>query len=119
MLEDLTSESLTILRFERKPGYEVLSRAINIFAAVIVLAVFSPLIVLLAVTIKLSEPNAPVLYRGVRVGKGKRLFNIFKFRTMAVGAEAAVGGIRQGGARTRIATQSDDIARPPPLFHLR
>jgi lipopolysaccharide/colanic/teichoic acid biosynthesis glycosyltransferase len=77
--------------FRRKPVYEALSRAINIAVAGIGLLCLSPLIVLLAIAIKLSDLHAPILYRGARVGRGKRIFQILKFRTMAVGTEAEVG----------------------------
>jgi lipopolysaccharide/colanic/teichoic acid biosynthesis glycosyltransferase len=77
--------------YSRKPVYEALSRAINIVAATIGLLCLAPLIGLVALAIKLSDLHAPILYRGARVGKGKKVFQIFKFRTMAVGTEAGVG----------------------------
>jgi lipopolysaccharide/colanic/teichoic acid biosynthesis glycosyltransferase len=77
--------------FSRKPVYEALSRAINIVAATMGLLCLAPLIALVALVTKLSDLDAPILYRGARVGKGKKVFQIFKFRTMAVGTEAQVG----------------------------
>ena len=91
--------------FSRKPVYEALSRAMNIVAATIGLVCLAPLIGLVALAIKLSDPHAPVLYRGARVGKEKKIFQIFKFRTMAVGTEAQVGASlisRNGEQITRI-----------------
>jgi lipopolysaccharide/colanic/teichoic acid biosynthesis glycosyltransferase len=41
---------------------------------------------LIALAIRLDSPG-PVIFRQVRVGKGGRLFTMYKFRTMRVGAE--------------------------------
>lgn len=40
-----------------------------------------PVLAIIAIAIKLDSPG-PVLFRQQRVGKGKRLFSILKFRTM-------------------------------------
>ena len=50
------------------------------------LIVFAPLMVLLALAIKLDSPG-PVFFRQERVGRGGRPFRIHKFRTMRVAAE--------------------------------
>jgi lipopolysaccharide/colanic/teichoic acid biosynthesis glycosyltransferase len=56
-------------------------------AAAVVLTVLSPLLVLIAVAIRLDSPG-PILFRQWRVGHQGRLFRICKFRSMAVDAEA-------------------------------
>jgi lipopolysaccharide/colanic/teichoic acid biosynthesis glycosyltransferase len=83
--------SSTTPSFSPKPVYEALSRAVNIVLATVGLLCLAPLIGLVALAIKLSDLHAPILYRGARVGKGKKVFHIFKFRTMSVGTEAEVG----------------------------
>lgn len=45
-----------------------------------------PLFLILAIWIKMDSPG-PIFFRQGRVGKGRRLFNIFKFRTMVTNAE--------------------------------
>ena len=50
------------------------------------LVVFAPLMLLLAVAIKLDSPG-PVFFRQERVGRGGRTFRIHKFRTMHLAAE--------------------------------
>ncbi len=54
------------------------------------LIVLAPVLVALAVAIKL-ESAGPVFYRGIRVGRFGKLFRIFKFRTMVLNADR-IGG---------------------------
>jgi lipopolysaccharide/colanic/teichoic acid biosynthesis glycosyltransferase len=51
------------------------------------LVLCGPVILLLAVVIKLDSPG-PAIFRQRRVGRGGRLFTFYKFRTMAVDAAA-------------------------------
>ena len=62
-------------------------RALDLLATILALLVLSPLLALVAVAIKLDSPG-PVLFRQTRVGVGGRTFEIYKFRTMVVDAEA-------------------------------
>lgn len=50
-----------------------------------------PLVIVLAIVLKLSSPRGPVLYRGWRVGRGGHLFRMLKFRTLAPDAEQRLG----------------------------
>jgi lipopolysaccharide/colanic/teichoic acid biosynthesis glycosyltransferase len=55
-------------------------------------AVFTgPMVMLIAIILKLSSPRGPVLYRGWRVGRGGYLFQMLKFRTLAPDAEQRLG----------------------------
>lgn len=65
----------------------VAKRAIDIAASSAGLAVSWPVLAGIAVAIKLDSPG-PVIYRGVRAGKGGKPFKIYKFRSMVVNAEA-------------------------------
>ena len=66
--------------------YKIISRAIEILFAVIVLAVFSPIIFIVAILIKL-EDKGPVFYTQKRVGLNDKDFNIIKIRSMKINAE--------------------------------
>jgi len=68
----------------------VLKRMFDLLVSSAGLLVSSPLLLLLALWIKLDSEGS-VFYRGVRVGRHGRLFRIFKFRTMVVNAER-IGG---------------------------
>jgi lipopolysaccharide/colanic/teichoic acid biosynthesis glycosyltransferase len=53
--------------------------------------VTAPLMLVIAVALKLSSPRAPIVYRGWRVGRGGHLFQMLKFRTLAPDAEQRLG----------------------------
>jgi sugar transferase (PEP-CTERM system associated) len=63
-------------------------RVLDLVAALCLLAIASPVILLTIIAIKLEEGfSAPLLYRQKRVGQGGRAFDVFKFRSMRVDAE--------------------------------
>jgi len=61
-------------------------RLIDILGALAGLVLFSPLMLVIAVLIKLTS-RGPVLFRQQRAGLGGRPFTIYKFRTMVCDAE--------------------------------
>ncbi len=67
-----------------------MKRLLDVTCSVVGLLLLSPLLLLIALAIKLDSAS-PVFYRGVRVGRFGRLFRIFKFRTMVVNAEKMGG----------------------------
>jgi exopolysaccharide biosynthesis polyprenyl glycosylphosphotransferase len=64
------------------------------FAAAFALMALSPLMLAIAVAIRLSD-HGPALFSQTRVGKGGEPFKIYKFRTMVVDAEARLAEIRE------------------------
>ena len=77
----------------------MLNRAIDLSLALAALLPLGPLLLAIALLIKLDD-GGPVFYRGVRVGRRGVAFRIYKFRTMVVNAD------RLGGPST-----SDDDPR--------
>lgn len=90
---------------------DVLCRSLNILIGVAAITVLSPVLLLVAIAVKLTSPG-PILYRQTRVGLdrrrrawgetlydrrmkdiGGRAFTIYKFRTMRVNAEAGRGAV--------------------------
>lgn len=63
--------------------YRFIKRAFDVVASGLGLVVLSPLVVGTALAVKFTSPG-PVIFRQRRVGKGKCLFDIYKFRTMRI-----------------------------------
>ncbi|MBP3256420.1 MAG: sugar transferase [Bacteroidales bacterium] len=62
-------------------------RSFDLGVSFVLLVVFSPLIALCSLLIKLDD-GGPVFYRQERMGKGGRLFHLVKFRSMRTDAES-------------------------------
>jgi len=65
----------------RDPSRDAIKRLFDMVAATLALLFFAPLLVGIALAIKINSPG-PVFFRQPRYGKGNRLFRIYKFRTM-------------------------------------
>jgi Undecaprenyl-phosphate glucose phosphotransferase len=68
-------------------SYLELKRGLDIVFATFVLVIASPLLLLIALGIKLSSPG-PVIFKQDRVGLNGRVFEMYKFRTMRVSPAA-------------------------------
>jgi lipopolysaccharide/colanic/teichoic acid biosynthesis glycosyltransferase len=80
--------------------YSMLKRLFDIVSSTLGLLILSPIMLLVAVWIKIDSPG-PVFYRGVRGGVGNRPFRIFKFRSMVRNADR-VGGSTTSNTDARI-----------------
>jgi len=71
------------------PSYanSISKRILDIIGAIIGLAILSPIMVLVALLIKIEDPRAPVIFKQIRVGKNGRHFVMYKFRSMVMNAE--------------------------------
>lgn len=67
--------------------YFVIKRVIDIVLAAIGLLVFSPIMLIVVIAIKLEDFKGPVLFSQERVGKLGEIFKMYKFRSMYVDAE--------------------------------
>jgi len=67
----------------------IAKRLIDVIVAGVTLLGMAPIMVLIAVLVRLESPG-PVLFRQFRMGKGGRCFSILKFRTMDWDAEERV-----------------------------
>jgi lipopolysaccharide/colanic/teichoic acid biosynthesis glycosyltransferase len=56
-----------------------LRRALDVAVALTALVVFAPVILVIAITIRVESPG-PVFFRQLRVGRGGRHFRLYKFR---------------------------------------
>ena len=86
LLKDMvytTIEGIPIL-FEEQTNrliYPYCKRLLDISLAIIILFIFIPIALVISIMIKLNS-NGPILFKHQRVGKGGKLFTLYKFRTM-------------------------------------
>lgn len=66
--------------------YEFVKRTIDIVASVILLLLFSPIIILVAIATKFDSEGPILADTPERVGKGGKLFKMYKFRSMVQNA---------------------------------
>ncbi|OBX17657.1 hypothetical protein A9995_15315 [Erythrobacter sp. QSSC1-22B] len=76
-------------------------RVLDLVTAIIALIVLFPLMVLVAILIKIESPG-PALFHQVRVGQGNRHFTIYKFRSMRADASDSNGTQSAGRADLRV-----------------
>jgi lipopolysaccharide/colanic/teichoic acid biosynthesis glycosyltransferase len=69
-------------------------RALDIMGALALLIPLSPLMLLVAVAIKLDSPG-PIIFRQLRTGLAGRRFRMYKFRSMRRDAEALKASLRK------------------------
>jgi len=74
-------------------GARLVKEVFDRVGAGLLLALFAPLLIGLALWVKLGS-TGPVLFRQTRVGRGGRSFDIVKFRSMYVDAEARLAELR-------------------------
>ena len=74
------------------PARAAVKRAFDLSVSLTALLVALPLLIAIAVAIRLTS-RGPVLFRQTRLGKGGEAFRMFKFRSMVVNAEAHLDGL--------------------------
>ena len=79
----------------------VVKRAIDVVVSGILLIVLSPVLLLVAILIKVFMPG-PLLFRQERIGYQRRPFVIYKFRSMIPDAEAKTGPVVAKPGDTRV-----------------
>jgi len=72
--------------------YERRKRALDVTFSLVGLVISLPIIFVIAITIKLTEPRDPVIFRQARAGLNGQPFNVYKFRTMRRATPGTEGG---------------------------
>lgn len=67
------------------PFNAFVKRAEDVILSLFFIVITSPIMLIATVGVKLSSPG-PVLFKQQRVGKGRKLFNMLKFRSMRINA---------------------------------
>lgn len=92
--EDTPNESLELTFYQRAPGVgssasQFCKRALDLMGSILALVLFSPLLILIPVIIKMSSPG-PVLFCQKRLGYGGRPFTFYKYRSMYVNSDESI-----------------------------
>jgi len=74
-------------------GERFLKRTMDLTLSIVGVLVISPLLLILALIVKLSSPG-PVIFRQTRIGYHGREFEMYKFRSMVVDAEARLAELK-------------------------
>jgi exopolysaccharide biosynthesis polyprenyl glycosylphosphotransferase len=77
---------LGVRRFGLSRGSRVVKRAFDLAGATIVVTLLGPLMLAIALAVRLTSAG-PVLFRQTRVGRGGKPFQMLKFRSMHDGAD--------------------------------
>lgn len=88
-------DGVPVVRLNDSPliGWAAIAKRVtDMVVSLIALVVFSPLLLLLAMLVKLTSPG-PVLYAQERMGLDGRTFRMIKFRSMRIQAEAQSGAV--------------------------
>ena len=104
------------------PMQRFVKRAMDIFFSVIALVIASPIMLVVAIAIKM-EDGGPVFYKQDRVSLDGKVFNILKFRSMIVNAEKDGRSIPATGQDPRITrvgrmTRATRIDELPQLINI-
>ena len=102
--------------------YRIFKRTFDVILSFLGIIIASPLMLLIAIAIKLDS-KGPVLFKQERLGKDAKVFEIYKFRSMCVGAEGMGSGVYSGSDDFRVtkvgkilrAASLDEI---PQLFNI-
>lgn len=74
--------------------YHGIKRIFDIVAAACGIIILSPLMIIIAVLIKI-EDHGPIFYKQVRVGKNGKTFKMYKFRSMFVNADQMLAELKE------------------------
>ncbi|HEX2118005.1 MAG TPA: sugar transferase, partial [Acidimicrobiales bacterium] len=129
-LRDIADKRLTLRSLGRFPvayvepvqlrGWQATAkRAFDVSAASIALIGLSPLLIAIALAIKLSAPREPVLFKQYRLGKDDSTFRMLKFRTMRTEQPDAAGPIDRNHPRWPLYKDPGDRRVTPIGRHLR
>jgi len=69
---------------QNKSFFNFIKRIIDIFSSIFLIILFSPILLITAILIKLTSPG-PVLFKQKRVTKNNQEFWMYKFRSMYIG----------------------------------
>jgi lipopolysaccharide/colanic/teichoic acid biosynthesis glycosyltransferase len=88
---------------EGRPALDLLESGLNRSLGALLLLIALPLFVSMALAVRLTS-GPPVFHIGTRLGRNKKPFGMYKFRTLVTGAQQVIGG--------RLLSRQDDLTTP-------
>jgi lipopolysaccharide/colanic/teichoic acid biosynthesis glycosyltransferase len=101
---------------EEKEMYFKIRRVIDTIIAIMMLIVLTPLLLILAIWVKLDS-KGPVIFKQKRIGKNGKIYNMYKFRSMVENAQNMGTGVYSFAGDPRI-TKTGAILRKTSLDEL-
>ncbi|MGX7393437.1 sugar transferase [Carnobacterium mobile] len=81
------------IEIRERISYNITKRFIDVILALAGLSILVPLFLIVAIIIKIDDPNGPIVFSQIRVGKNGELFKMFKFRSMYADAETKLASL--------------------------
>ena len=96
--EEIGSEP--IVGIEDRVAFRFVKRSFDIVFSAVILVCFSWLFALIAILIKIDDSKGPVFFKQKRVSKNGKTFQMLKFRSMCVDAEAKLAELKELNEKT-------------------
>lgn len=96
--------------------YRAVKRFLDVTASFLGLVLLSPLMLAVSILIKIDS-RGPVIFRQKRIGRNGKVFEIYKFRSMCVGAEKTGSGVYSGKGDAKV-TRIGKILRATSIDEL-
>ncbi len=130
-LDNIGPLPLFNLKWVDPKGWQfAIKHTIDRVVSFLLIVLFSPLLLALAIAVRVSSPG-PVLYRQLRIGRDGRRFDILKFRSMRIGSggdagapgpngDVAPGGVEGDDRRTAVGSfiRRYSLDELPQLFNV-
>lgn len=120
MASSVTVEGSFQERETMRSGYRtthhVANKIFNISAATVLLILSFPFFIIIPIIVKLQD-GGPVFYKGIRLGRHKKKFYMYKFRTLVPNAEQIIGA-QLVNAKLNLITPIGKILRETRLDEL-
>ena len=118
-------EGLPLINLTESPMYgwsTIVKRTMDIVFASLAILITAPVMIVIAIAIKLTSPG-PVFYRQERMGLDGKTFDMLKFRSMRVDAEKQTGAVwakENDPRRTRLGTflRKTSLDELPQFFNV-
>lgn len=96
--------------------YRAVKRFLDVTASFLGLVLLSPLLLAVSILIKIDS-RGPIIFSQKRIGRNGKVFEIYKFRSMCVGAEKTGSGVYSGKGDARV-TRIGKILRATSIDEL-